>query len=359
MQSKEDPPDLFKEQNASLLNLRSYESDYESIPLRARAPVTSSMKIMNKGTSPAMKNIYHRGTNVERQYDDLYNQNQYYHVTSIVDIHSKQQQQQQQHHQTYQSKSNSGSGNTNNNNSNNNNNNNNNSSATWSSVTSAHEPAIQKPLLYQSPQFQHEFPSLDGSNAQAQSKGNRGSTNANQSDAHNINNNQNANANAADTQLDRAQNDGHSDSSGSHQQHSGNCNSSTGGQAHQQVVPPQFRALMPTFMRNTITGFDSLQCEPEQQLQHQQYQHQQQMGGNRDNRRNYGRPDGRDQQYQSYNRNSRDRNDERQYRRGGPPRSNRHDQNQYDDYEPGYQSKFLLLRALIFGRFFSNTWFFI
>lgn len=99
MQSKEDPPDLFKEQNASLLNLRSYESDYESIPLRARAPVTSSMKIMNKGTSPAMKNVYHRGTNVERQYDDLYNQNQYYHVTSIVDIHSKQQQQQQQHHQ--------------------------------------------------------------------------------------------------------------------------------------------------------------------------------------------------------------------------------------------------------------------
>lgn len=42
-----------------------------------------------------MKNVYHTGTNMEHQYEDLYNQNQYYHVTSIVDIHSKQQQQQQ------------------------------------------------------------------------------------------------------------------------------------------------------------------------------------------------------------------------------------------------------------------------
>lgn len=92
LQSKEDPPDLFKEQNASLLNLRSYDSEYESIPLRARAPVTSSKKIMNVGTSPIMKNIYHKGINMEQHhYDDLYNQNQYYHVTSIVDIHSKQQ----------------------------------------------------------------------------------------------------------------------------------------------------------------------------------------------------------------------------------------------------------------------------
>lgn len=80
---------MFKEQNASLLNLRnSYESEYESIPLRARAPVTSSTL---KKTSPAA-NIYHRNTNID--HDDLYNQNQYYHVTSIVDIHSKNSQQQ-------------------------------------------------------------------------------------------------------------------------------------------------------------------------------------------------------------------------------------------------------------------------
>lgn len=58
--------------------------------------------------------------------------------------------------------------------------NHNSSSATWSSVTSSQEIAPQKPLLYQSLQFQHEFPSLDGSNVQAQSKGNRGSINPNQ-----------------------------------------------------------------------------------------------------------------------------------------------------------------------------------
>lgn len=70
------------------MNLRSYDSEYESIPLRARAPVTSPMKIINVGTSPVIKKVYHE----QQHYDDLYNQNQCY-LTSIVDIHSKQQQQ--------------------------------------------------------------------------------------------------------------------------------------------------------------------------------------------------------------------------------------------------------------------------
>lgn len=262
---------------------------------------------------------------------------------SSSDYHQHHHQQQQ----NYQSKSLANSGantNSNNNNSNNNNNNNNNSSATWSSVTSSHEPAVQKPLLYQSPQFQHEFPSLDGSNAQVQSKGNRGgqTANVNSSDQHthsHINNNQNANANiAADIQLEqtRIQNDAHSEQTSATHQSAGGGSSSSAAPVLQQVVPPQFRALMPQFMHR-MSGFDNMP-EPEQ-LQQQQQQQQPQIGGPRDNRRNFGgRSDGRDQQYQSYNRSSRDRND---YRGRGPPphRSNRHDPNQYDDFDPGYQSK--------------------
>ncbi len=46
------------------------------------------------------------------------------------------------------------------------------SSTTWSSVATGAPVEIAQPPLYQSPQFQHEFPSLDGS-VPAPSKGNR------------------------------------------------------------------------------------------------------------------------------------------------------------------------------------------
>lgn len=46
------------------------------------------------------------------------------------------------------------------------------SSTTWSSVATGAPVEIAQPPLYQSPQFQHEFPSLDGS-APVPSKGNR------------------------------------------------------------------------------------------------------------------------------------------------------------------------------------------
>lgn len=47
------------------------------------------------------------------------------------------------------------------------------SSATWVTNSRTHVDTIEPPL-YQSPQFQNEFPSLDGSAAPAQTKGNRG-----------------------------------------------------------------------------------------------------------------------------------------------------------------------------------------
>lgn len=46
------------------------------------------------------------------------------------------------------------------------------SSTTWSSVATGAPVEIAQPPLYQSPQFQHEFPSLDGS-VPVPSKGNR------------------------------------------------------------------------------------------------------------------------------------------------------------------------------------------
>lgn len=89
MRTKEDPPDIFKEQNTSLLNLRSYDSEYESIPLRARVPLT--LKISSSpSSSSTIKTNYQRSNTEQQYYDDLYNQNQYYHITSIADIHSKQ-----------------------------------------------------------------------------------------------------------------------------------------------------------------------------------------------------------------------------------------------------------------------------
>lgn len=204
----------------------------------------------------------------------------------------------------------------------------NHNSASWSAVTGSIDIGIPKPLLYQSPQFQHEFPSLDGSNAQAPSKGSRGgSMNAHPNDSHSNASHQNANANAVDAQnidTNRTQYENQVEQN-SAQNQGGNANLSA-APVHQQVVPPQLRALMPQFMSRNLPP------EPE----HPQIPPQ---IGNRDhNNRHFGRSgESRGDQYQSYNR--RDRNDERSYQRRGPPhRSNRHEQSPYDDYEPTYQS---------------------
>lgn len=104
-----------------------------------------------------------------------------------------------------------------------------------------------------------------------------------------------------------------------------------------------------------MSGFDNVSSEAEQHMQQQPH-----TGANRDNRRNYGnRSDGQDRQYQSYNRNARDRNDDRQYRGRGPPahRSSRHDQKEYDEYEPNYQSKFTA-RFVVFITFINTVCFF-
>lgn len=190
-------------------------------------------------------------------------------------------------------------------------------------MTGSNDIGIPKPLLYQSPQFQHEFPSLDGSKAQAPSKGSRGGSH----DSHSNTSHQNANINAFDAQnidSNRTQYENQIEQN-SVQNQGGNMNS-LAAPVHQQVVPPQLRALMPQFMSRNLPP------EPEHPQIQQQF-------GNRDiNNRIIGRSgESRGDQYQSYNR--RDRNDERSYQRRGPPhRSNRHEQNQYDDYESTYQS---------------------
>lgn len=218
--------------------------------------------------------------------------------------------------------------NTTNNSGHSNNNNNHNNSASWSSTKPVQEPAPPKPLLYQSPQFQHEFPSLDGSSAQPQSRGSRGTANPNQMDGqHNThthnNNNQNVNANAADTygsgsESHRTQNENiHSDQQIASSSQPSNEKSNTAAQAPQQVLPPQFKALMPQFMHR-LKGFDNIAPEDPNAGAQSHY-------GHRDNHRN----SGRDHQYQYRNR---DRNDDR-YRRAQRQRQ----EPVYDDYDTSFQ----------------------
>lgn len=138
-------------------------------------------------------------------------------------------------------------------------------SATWSSIATGAIVEIAQPPIYQSPQFQHEFPSLDGSGAQSASKSNRDRG----ADAHHHHHHHqqqqhggvgggNISHQMIDGQMSlRPQNDV---ASWMQQQQTGNrgVGVSDNGilQENQQVqdlqqMPPQFRAVMPEFMYRT------------------------------------------------------------------------------------------------------------
>lgn len=208
------------------------------------------------------------------------------------------------------------------------------SSATWSSVTNSKLGGERTPPpSYQSLQFQQEFPSLDGSSAPAQTKGSRGGSGPSSSTAHP--NDQSPSKNAEPMQASssqRSQSDG------------GNVATNQPDQVLQQI-PPQFRNLMPKFMLQGQVGI-----APGQNANA--------MGAGTASTSQYGLPDfqtlmnyqtrenkGRQQYgYDEHRRGDRDR-DERSYRRGPPPRVNRHDS--YSDAEIEFTSEFV--------RFFNLT----
>ncbi|XP_063696499.1 probable WRKY transcription factor protein 1 [Culicoides brevitarsis] len=186
--------------------------------------------------------------------------------TSIISASKTSPQQQKQHSSNSFSAVQSQSNNNNNNshqqtNSGNSSDRNSNSnSTTWSSVTTGGiQPQEGQPPLYQSPQFQHEFPSLDGTTPSG-SKSNQAQTNASGGNSQNNQHHQTSASHQSSTQ----QYDGPQmslrpqtePSTWMQQNMSGKGGGDAVGAANQPnsqqapglQVPPQLKALMPSFM---------------------------------------------------------------------------------------------------------------
>lgn len=187
------------------------------------------------------------------------------------------------------------------------------------------------PPLYQSPQFQNEFPSLDGGqqqqNVPAQMNssaggqgGGSGGTGSGQSNQQNSNNKYNS----MDINL-RPQ----TDWINQQQQNSGNAR---GGGAEQQqnytpdqdlhAVPQKVIALMPSFMLRGNQGGPPPPHHHQGQQHHQQQQqyHGGERGGGNQNYQNQGRPQRQQQHYGGQNYNN---NNDYQGRRPPPRMANR------------------------------------
>lgn len=231
---------------------------------------------------------------------------------------------------------------------------NSNNSTTWSSVTTGGtQPQEGQPPLYQSPQFQHEFPSLDGTTPSGLKANHQAQTNAiNVSGGNNVQNNQQTSGNHSSS----AQYDGPQmslrpqtePSTWMQQNMSGKSVEGVNQQHLQQApalhVPPQLKALMPSFMYRSggVGGGSGNFSSPTSSNTgigfglplSQQPNHQSGGGGNNQNQNNY----------QNRNRNfgnsGNNNNDHPSYqgRRSGnvPPRlqnqQQQNRQNQYDDY---------------------------
>lgn len=221
------------------------------------------------------------------------------------------------------------------------------SNTSWSAVATganAKEENSSQPPLYQSPQFQNEFPSLDGSvmtNASANAAGVK---------------QQNPNSNSHDSsEMNLRPSTDAASWMQQQQSNSGNARGGGGenGQGYQQPdlsVPPKFMALMPSFM---LRG--AQQSAPSNS--HPQSQH-------RDGRDGRGDRDGRDggRDYQSQGRGGQRNsghyggqnygNDYSNNRDQGPPRHRqqpppRHQGRHNDDRGSSYEPEVIVQRPII------------
>lgn len=228
--------------------------------------------------------------------------------------------------------------------------------ASWSAVAtggSVKEENSSQPPLYQSPQFQNEFPSLDGSlttSANATAVGQKQQ--------------QNPNSNSHDSG-DHMSLRPSTDAASWMQQQQSNSGSARGvggenGQQNYQqsdlnVVPTKFMALMPSFMKRGAPSAgpnapNSSSHQQQQQQQHQSSNHQtnQNSGGNSGNYQNQARS-GRygGSSYNNDYSNNRDNGPPR-HRQAPPPRhSGRQQQQQHDDRSSSYEPEIIVQRPII------------
>lgn len=203
----------------------------------------------------------------------------------------------------------------------------------WSAVAgNVKEENTAQPPLYQSPQFQNEFPSLDGSvtHATAAGPGQKPNSNSHDSGDH-------MNLRPSTDQASWMQ-----------QQQSNSGNSRGGGGengsqlSYQQpdVVPQKFAALLPSFMRGASSNATPHTTSSSSQHQHNQSSNQMNQnsgGGNYQNQARQGRG------YGSYNDYS---NGPPRHRQGPPPRHNQR-YNNNDDRGSSYEPDVVVQRPII------------
>lgn len=272
--------------------------------------ITAVSSNNNINNNPALSNINHNNTNNN-------NNNQ---------VQGNQLQQQQHHHHQGAL-----SNNTNSNNNNNTNNNNNNSSSTWSAVATGgvKEDSALQPPLYQSPQFQNEFPSLDGTLMATTSSGSIQNVNAQQQQK--LQNQNSFDSGGGNLNL-RPSTDVASWMQQQQQLNSANSGNvrGVGGENCQQGNfqtpeidgPPKVMALMPSFLRGGNTGIaninsvpSSVQSGPQNQPN---YQHNK---SNMNNNNNNGMGNRSGRQNNNNNNNKYDNSSHyNEYSNGLPPR---------------------------------------
>ena len=229
------------------------------------------------------------------------------------------------------------------------------SSTSWSAVATGgnvKEENTSQPPIYQSPQFQNEFPSLDGSVT---------TSSVNASATGQKLQNQNSNSHDSGDQMSLRPS---TDAASWMQQQQSNSGSArgAGGENGQQGnyqqsdlnVPPKFMALMPSFMLRGAQNVGSNATNSSISRQQTLNQTNQNSGNNNGNYQNQARS-GRNQSHyerSSYNNdysNSRDRdNGPSRHRQVPPPRhSGRQQQQQHDDRSSSYEPEIIVQRPII------------
>lgn len=222
------------------------------------------------------------------------------------------------------------------------------SSTSWSAVATGgnvKEESSSQPPLYQSPQFQNEFPSLDGTtsanaNAVGQKQQSSNSISHDSGDQMSLR----PSTDATSWMQQQQSNSGSARGAGGENGPQGNY------QQSDLNVPPKFMALMPSFMlrgaQNSGSNAPNSSSFSRQQTSNQMNQNSGNNNGNYQNQARSGRYGG-----SSYNNdysNNRDSGSSR-HRQAPPPRHSgrQQQQQQHDDRSSSYEPEIIVQRPII------------